>query len=183
MTTICKMICMLVFLGIATQSQAQTKEETVKWLTEKMMKDHFFEMSYFTGVTPAKIYKVRLDDNYLVIDGEYIWDYKDNGRNYRQKEIFNYEIDLAKLSDEVYLYGSYIATKGNFIKESSDWKKYRWQNGEYILIDSKLSKEYKHYMQQVRINDKVESEILERVAKALKHYQSLMTIKKSNETF
>lgn len=143
----------------------------------------FFEEDHYTGTTPAKITRAIFDDNFLIIDGVYSRDYKEGGRDYRIKVNFKYGINLSKLSENVYEYGKYIATNGNFIEEIRDWRKYRWQNGEYQLIDSKPSKEYISYMRAVQINDKVEPEILDRFKKALKHYTTLMTSKKSNETF
>lgn len=38
MKTIIKTICLLIFLSFATQTQAQTKEETISWLKERLGK-------------------------------------------------------------------------------------------------------------------------------------------------
>ncbi|WP_343557185.1 hypothetical protein [Sphingobacterium sp.] len=127
-----RIILIIAFLGMLFQSWGQTKEETIKWLTEKMMKENFFEEDHYTGTTPAKITRAIFDDNFVIINGVYSRDYKVGGRDYRIKENFKYGINLSKLSEN---------------------------------------------------DDKVEPEILDRFKKALKHYTTLMTSKKSNETF
>lgn len=63
MKTTIKTICLVVFLVFAMQTQAQTKEETINWLTEKMMKSCFLYTS--PGRSICTIKAVKFNNNFL----------------------------------------------------------------------------------------------------------------------
>lgn len=65
MKTITQLLCLLAFVCFANTTQAQTKEETVKWLTEKMLSPNFF---YIDANKQKKVKSVKLDDNFLIIN-------------------------------------------------------------------------------------------------------------------
>lgn len=63
MKTTIKTICLLVLLSFTIQSQAQTKQETINWLTEKMMKSCFLYTS--PGRSICTIKAVKFNNNLL----------------------------------------------------------------------------------------------------------------------
>ncbi len=170
------LICLVgLFMLAGTQTtQAQTKEETIAWIKEKMMKKDFWrpnrrgELTYHIPEMYAT--RVDFDDNYLYLNIYYLM--KEEHIRLRQKPDVTekthtdyYRIDLSKLDTGDILYGR-IETKGNYIRHQHDYGETKYKNG----LDS-------------YINPNCESDILERLKKAMEHYISLMTVKKSNETF
>lgn len=164
--------------------QAQTKEETITWLTEKMMKPGFFKDDYNYKKIIAD--KVEFDDNFLTVYTH--WVSKDevwNGSRYiltEYKQFNKYKINLAKLSEHFFKYPEFISTEGSNIEYAHTWERYGWNSGVYGLQETKKGKEYIERL-NIRIGEEVEPDIQERFSKAIKHYQTLMTLKKSAETF
>ena len=163
-----------------TQSQAQTKEETVKWLIEKMMNPDFYWLKRVT-----KIHMVKFDENYLEIklDSKIIERGDNSFERVKTETNGFYKIDLSKM---ILDYSGGFQTNGNNIyREENDFTIVSRNGGNDYLFDEKRHhhKNYTSEIYGIRINDNFEPNIKERFQKAIKHYQSLMTVKKSNEAF
>jgi len=63
MKTTIKTICLLAFLGFAMQTQAQTKEETISWLKEKLSKYMYWE-DIATNINLQSIDECKMVFNY-----------------------------------------------------------------------------------------------------------------------
>ena len=185
-----KKLVFALLLCIATSFvvQAQTKEETVTWLTEKMMKPGFFELYRARGNNAtAKIISVRFDDNYLIIEGTLNYNdlkyvsYGDKIRSYEDR--FTYSINLSKLTDAVFGYHNSIATDGNAIREYLYAEEWGYKYGDWTLLEFNTTNIYTYSTGKIGVVSNIEPDILERFKKAIKHYQTLMTVKKSTETF
>lgn len=64
MKTVIRTLCILVFLGFTTQSQAQTKEETITWLKEKLG-EYMVGLGDDSNVTIGSIDECKIVFNYL----------------------------------------------------------------------------------------------------------------------
>ncbi|SFN99233.1 hypothetical protein SAMN05421741_11619 [Paenimyroides ummariense] len=70
MKTTIKTICLLAFLNFAGQSQAQTKEETISWIKEKIEKYPIYDKNIVKSIDPCKI----TVEEYIVENGkEYLY--------------------------------------------------------------------------------------------------------------
>jgi len=164
-------------------AQAQTKEETIAWLTEKLMKTGFFTYTYYGFIEDVKIDTAQFDENFLILKGSTKGDKYYNGKvSSTYKRNFYYKIDLSKLEDYI-LCNANICSKNNSIKQISSWEKFGYKAGSWELLDLGTENEYTSRTYILEIVESVEPDIIERFKKAIKHYQSLMTIKKSAEKF
>lgn len=191
-----KIFCIIAFIALAKNSEAQTKEETVKWLTEKMMKDGFFKFLNIFGTRPVKITTIDFDDNFLTING--FWRATDDAGREGRVVDFQYEINLAKLPNELDLTIipkeitlpsheegkiNFIRTNGNHVKVTLKIIDYEIINEVWKQTETEIKTENRNYLYNLVIANNFEPDIIERFTKALKHYISLMTVKKSTETF
>ena len=184
-----KSLIILTFFLVATpRVQSQTKEETIDWLTEKMKKPNFFKMdSYTYSDVSAVIDNIKFEENFLTIRGTFKYDDMKYGTSDKvvasTRKDFIYKINLADLK-EGYLasYGAF-GTNSNSIYYYNYWEKMGYKHGEWQLIDFESKDVFVSNTSLIQVNSNIETDIRERFAKAIKHYQSLMTIKKSDEKF
>ncbi|MDM1297179.1 hypothetical protein HXZ94_01480 [Empedobacter falsenii] len=172
-----KLITLFVlFLSIGI-ANAQTKEETIKWLTEKMMSPDFLKASY----AKFEVSSVEFDENYLTIVGmtktsEYDrkWSLYTDTYSYE-----TYTIDLSKTSVSN---GAFISD-GNYIKLKYRIVEYTGMRKDELFKGDESSEEYFRNNTELRVNYSFEPDIVERFSKAIEHYKTLMSVKKSTETF
>jgi hypothetical protein len=164
MTTIAKMMFIFMFIGLVNKMQAQTKEETVKWLREKMTKECFLEDDKLNR--KVRIVSVKLDDNFLSIDVEIKKEKDDNfgkaGRTLHQVRVDLTHLDLGFITK----FGG-LATDGKYVEVS-----------EGPLNKSLLTSYY-----FFKINPSCEPDIINRFRRAIEHYLSLIPTRKSSEIF
>ena len=148
-----KIILLLAFFGMAAQSQAQTKEETVKWLTEKMMKPCFLaDMNDYRY--RAKIIYVKFDDNFLYYTKETTW--SESGETTRS---YLMKVDLTKVKP--IKEDGILETDGKYVEALNE-------KGEVQHVSNSA----------FWINESdCENDLIPRFQKALNHYISLMTVK------
>lgn len=164
MKTIAKMMFICMFIGLVNKMQAQTKEETVKWFTEKMMKECFLEDDKLNR--KVRIVSVKLDDNFLTIDVEIKKEKDDNfgkaGRILHQVRVDLNHLDLGFITK----FGG-LATNGKYVEVSEG----PWNKG---LLTS-------YYF--FKINPSCEPDIINRFRRSIEHYISLIPARKGNEIF
>jgi hypothetical protein len=164
MRTIAKMMLMCMFISLVNKMQAQTKEETVKWLKEKMTKECFLEDDKLNR--KVRIGSVKLDDNFLMIDVEIKKEKDDNfgkaGRTLHQVRVDLTHLDLGFITQ----FGG-LATNGKYVEVSEgQWNK--------SLLTS-------YYF--FKINPSCEPDIINRFRRSIEHYLSLIPARKGNEIF
>ena len=172
------LFAILLSLGLAN---AQTKEETVKWLTEKMMSPNFFQYheEHPSDNNKTVINSLTFDDNILTVVGIYNSKGRDREGNWTNEFSFEYIIDLSQLDDnDVFNYQFGFRSKKQSIRMKLNQKS--WQEG-YRPRENNYD-ELNNYT-SITINSSFDVDIVERFTKALQHYKSLMTVKKSTETF
>ncbi|MDR6733454.1 hypothetical protein [Sphingobacterium sp. 2149] len=166
MKTIAKMMFMFMFMfiGLVNKMQAQTKEETVKWLREKMTKECFLENDKLNR--KVRILAVKLDDNFLMIDVE-IKKEKDDNFGKAGRALHQVSVDLTHLDlDFITQYGG-LATNGKYVEVSEG------------PLNKGLLASYYFF----RINPSCEPDIINRFRRSIEHYLSLIPARKGNEIF
>ncbi|UQA77559.1 hypothetical protein K2F45_11490 [Sphingobacterium siyangense] len=164
MKTIAKMMFMFMFIGLVNKMQAQTKEETVKWLREKMTKECFLENDKLNR--KVRILAVKLDDNFLMIDVE-IKKEKDDNFGKAGRALHQVSVDLTHLDlDFITRYGG-LATNGKYVEVSEG------------PLNKGLLASYYFF----RINPSCEPDIINRFRRSIEHYLSLIPARKGNEIF
>ena len=113
MKTLLKTISLFVCVMFAMQSQAQTKEKTIKWLTEKMMKPCFLYNSPDGSISTIKA--VKFNNNLL----EYTIEYK----NKLHSEQVN--LDKVKQIDET-----------GWLKTDGDYVYYIFEDGQRLSVET-----------------------------------------------
>ncbi|PUV25130.1 hypothetical protein [Sphingobacterium athyrii] len=164
MKTIAKMIFMFMFIGLVNKMQAQTKEETVKWFTEKMMKECFLEDDKRNN--KVRITSVKLDDNFLTIDVEIKKD-KDDNFGKAIHVLHQVKVDLIHLDLGFITQFGGLSTKGKYVE----------------LSEGPVSKTLLTSYYFFRINPSCEPDIANRFRRAIEHYLSLLPARKGNEIF
>lgn len=164
MRTIAKMMFIFLFTGLVNKMQAQTKEETVKWLTEKMMKECFLEDDKRNN--KVRIMSVKLDDNFLTIDVE-IKKAKDDNFGKAMHVLHQVKVDLTHLDLGFITQFGGLATTGKYVE----------------LSEGPLNKILLTSYYFFRINSSCEPDITNRFRRSIEHYLSLIPARKSSEIF
>ena len=94
MKTLLTTIYFLVFLGFTMQSQAQTKEETISWLKEKLGK-YAEGPNSFTNITLQRINECEIVFSYVYGGGEWLQILPTSIAGLTNDGAFTYTADLA----------------------------------------------------------------------------------------
>lgn len=113
MKTIIKAICLVAFLNFAEQGQAQTKEETIRWLREKMMKSCFLYTSPDGRICTIKT--VKFNNNLLEYSIEC------------ESELYSMQVNLDKVKQ--------INDKG-WLETNGDYVYYIFEDGQRLSMEA-----------------------------------------------
>ena len=154
---------------VAKKTDTPTKAETTVVYHEEHPSDN----------NKTVINSLTFDDNILTVVGIYNSKGRDREGNWTNEFSFEYIIDLSQLDDnDVFNYQFGFRSKKQSIRMKLNQKS--WQEG-YRPRENNYD-ELNNYT-SITINSSFDVDIVERFTKALQHYKSLMTVKKSTETF